>query len=137
MMQVFHLKVSRAGQVSPAVVDMHTRLAFRVDRDALAEIFSEEAKWRELGLSFDLVAEVQGDDLERAFSATNHIDRDWSENPGVAVKTTASCRSTSVGDLVVRDGTTFIVGKFGFSEIQRPVPVEPQLEPEPAQAPRG
>ncbi|KWT69523.1 MULTISPECIES: hypothetical protein [unclassified Variovorax] len=136
MMQVFHLKVARAGQLNPAVVDMHARIAFRVDRDALAEIFSEEVKWREVGLSFELVAEVEGDNLERAFSATNHIDSDWSGNPGVQVKTTASRRSTSVGDLVMRDGTTFVVDKFGFSEIQRPMPIEPEDEPETAELPR-
>ncbi|OUM04474.1 hypothetical protein [Variovorax sp. JS1663] len=145
MMQVFHCKVSRAGQLNPGVVDMHARIAFRVERQALAEIFSEEAKWRDLGLSFELVAEVEGDDLERAFSATNHIDRDWSDNPDVEVKTTNPRRSTSVGDLVVRDGTTFIVDKFGFSEIQREMPAEafvpepqPELESVAAeQAPRG
>lgn len=137
MIQVFHLKVARAGQLNPAVVDMHARVAFRVDREALAEIFSDEAKWRDLGLSFELVAEVQGDDLERAFSATNHIDRDWSENPDVAVKTDASRRSTSVGDLVVRDGASFVVDKFGFSEIQRLGPVDLEAEDEPAAAPRG
>lgn len=146
MMQVFHLKVARAGQLNPAVVDMHARIAFRVDREALAETFSEEAKWRDLGLSFELVAEVEGDDLERAFSATNHIDSDWAENHDVEVKTTAPRRSTSVGDLVVRDGASFVVDKFGFSEIQRAVPAdafvpEPQSEPEPdaadAEAPRG
>lgn len=140
MMQVFHLKVARAGQLNPAVVDMHARIAFRVDREAMAEIFSEEAKWRDLGLSFELVAEVEGDDLERAFSATNHIDSDWSENPGVQVKTTASRRSTSVGDLVLRDGSTFVVDKFGFSELPpscRPMAAEPDPEPESASAPRA
>ena len=137
MMQVFHLKVARAGQLNPGVVDMHARIAFRVDREALAGIFGDEAKWRELGLSFELVAEVEGDDLERAFSATNHIDRDWSENPDVEVKTAASRRSTSVGDLVVRDGASFVVDKFGFSEIQRPESVELEAENEPAAAPCG
>lgn len=129
--------MARTGQLNPAVVDMHARIAFRVDREALAETFSEEAKWRDLGLSFELVAEVEGDDLERAFSATNHIDSDWSENPGVEVKTTAPRRSTSVGDLVVRDRATFVVAKFGFSEIQRPAPVEKEVEQEPAATPRA
>ena len=139
-MQVFHLKVARAGQLNPAIVDMHARVAFRVDRDALAEIFSDEAKWRELGLSFELVAEVEGDNLERAFSATNHLDSDWSENPDVEIKTTNPRRSTSVGDLVVRDGTTFVVDKFGFSELARashPDAAESELEPESAPAPRA
>jgi len=137
MMQVFHCKLSRAGQLNPAVVDMHSRIAFRVDRQALSEVFSEEAKWHERGLSFELVAQVAGGDLERAFAATNHIDRDWSDNPDVEVKTSAPRRSTSVGDLVVRDGVTFVVAKFGFSEIERPAPVELDVEHEPAAAPRG
>ena len=139
MIQVFHCKVSRAGQLNPGVVDMHARIAFRVDRQAFAEIFSDEAKWRELGLSFELVAEVEGEDLERAFSATNHIDRDWSDNPDVEVKTTNPRRSTSVGDLVVRDGTTFVVDKYGFSEIPRAAPAgerEHELDSEGAAVPR-
>jgi len=139
-MQVFHLKVARAGQLNPAVVDMHARIAFRVDRQALTEIFSDEARWRGLGLSFELVAEVEGDDLERAFSATNHIDSDWSENADVQVMTAERCRSTSVGDLVLRDGSTFVVDKFGFSELPpacRPMAAEPDPEPESASAPRA
>ncbi|VTU44169.1 hypothetical protein [Variovorax sp. RA8] len=48
MMQAFHCKVCRAGQLNPGVIDMHARIAFRVDQQALAEIFGEEAKWREL-----------------------------------------------------------------------------------------
>jgi hypothetical protein len=55
MIQVFHCKVSRAGQLNPKVVDMHSRVAFRVDRQALAEIFGDAAKWRDFGLSFELV----------------------------------------------------------------------------------
>ena len=137
MMQVFHLKVARAGQLNPSVVDMHARIAFRVDREALAEIFSDEAKWRDLGLSFELVAQVEGDDLERAYSMTNHVDRDWSENPDVQVMTGERRRSTSVGDLVMRDGVTFVVDKFGFSEVQRTAPTELEVENEPVAAPRG
>jgi hypothetical protein len=137
MLQVFHCKVSRAGQMNLAVVEMHSRIAFRVDREALAEVLGDEAKWRERGLSFDLVAEVEGDELERAFSATNHVDRDWADNQDVEVKTTSPRRSTSVGDLVVRDGVMFVVDKFGFSEVQRPAPLELEVEHEPGTTPRG
>ncbi|CAN7783314.1 hypothetical protein LJR175_008312 [Variovorax sp. LjRoot175] len=138
MIQVFHCKVSRDGRSRADVVAMHERIAFRVDRQALNEIFSDEARWRELGIAFELVAEVEGDDLERACSATNHIDRDWSDNPDVEVKTANPRRSTSVGDLVVRDGVTFVVDKFGFSEVQRDSPPqEADPEPNPAPAPRA
>ena len=138
MLQVFHLKVSRQGQSQPAVVDMHTRIAFRVDQAALAEILGDEARWRDLGLSFELVAEVEGDDLERAFGATNHVDCDWANNPDVKVMTENPRRSTSVGDLVVSDGETFVVDKFGFSRLPRDSPgVATEQEPEPVAAPRG
>lgn len=137
MIEVFHCKVSPVGQVNPAVVQMHARIAFRVDRQALTEILNDEAAWRDRGLSFELVAHVESDDLERAFAATNHIDRDWSDNPDVEVKTTGSRRSTSVGDLVVRDGLTFVVGKFGFTYVSRPAPAEVEVEHVSTAAPRG
>ncbi|CAN7769917.1 hypothetical protein LJR290_007470 [Variovorax sp. LjRoot290] len=142
MIQVFHCKVNRGGQLRADVVAMHERIAFRVDHQALNEIFCEEAKWRELGLSFELVAEVEGEDLDRAFSATNHIDSDWSTNRDVKVMTRNPRRSTSVGDLVVRDGVTYVVDKFGFSKIARPEPIEDiaaeaVVEQETGVAPRG
>ena len=141
MIQVFHCKVTGDGQCQADVVDMHARIAFRVDREALAEILNDEARWRARGLSFDLVAEVEGDDLDRAFAATNHIDRDWSENPDVKVMTANQRRSTSVGDLVVREGVTFVVDRMGFTELPRLAAAEPaagpEAEPEGAMRPRG
>lgn len=107
MMQVFHLKVVRAGQLNPGVVDMHARIAFRVDREALAEIFGDEAKWRELGLSFELVAEVEGDDLERA--RRPRLVREH--------RCRGEDKRRAPQHVRRRPGRSFIVDKFCFSEI--------------------
>jgi len=65
---------------------------------------------------YDFVALVDCEDVEDAFRLTNHIDRNWQENPEV-VRTNpdmTSFRSTSVGDLIVKcpiecpeEGVTF------------------------------
>lgn len=61
------------------------------------------------------VAEVDTDDLEVAFELTNTIDRAWWENEGVKAIVTP-CRSTSVGDILVRGGKTFWTAGCGFEE---------------------
>lgn len=48
---------------------------------------------------FELVAEVDADDVDEAFRLTNHIDQPWYENEGV--KTIKKSRSTSMGDVIV------------------------------------
>lgn len=54
--------------------------------------------------------------LERAFELTNHIDRSWTENHEVAPVPGAH-RSTSTGDMVVRDGQGFACSSFGWMRV--------------------
>jgi hypothetical protein len=65
-----------------------------------------------------LVAEVAVTNLERAYELTNHIDRDWTTNAGVAAHV-SRVRSTSMGDVMqTADGKLHAVARFGFEELQ-------------------
>ena len=69
---------------------------------------------------YRLVAEVEVASLEAIFDLTNHgvHQQDWRTNPGVQVCTTASVRSTSVGDVVVApNGTPWICASVGWRRI--------------------
>ncbi len=65
---------------------------------------------------YHLVAIVSSDHRNDGFSLTNHIDSDWRENDGV-IALPGEHRSTSVGDIIVQDGVTSIVAKFGFTTL--------------------
>lgn len=62
-----------------------------------------------------LVAEVDTNDLEEAFKLTNHIDCNWSDNK--TVKTINPSRSTSMGDVLVKDNQRYVVSDFGFEKL--------------------
>lgn len=66
---------------------------------------------------YRLVAEVNTVDLDTAYRLTNNIDDVWTKNPGVKVYVGESDRSTSVGDLLVKDNITYIVAAIGFVRI--------------------
>ncbi|GMU82424.1 MAG: hypothetical protein AMXMBFR47_22950 [Planctomycetota bacterium] len=67
--------------------------------------------------AFQLVAEVDTYNLERAIGLTNHVDQDWSLNHGVWAKV-HPCRSTSVGDVIVTpDNEAYQVLSRGFRRL--------------------
>jgi hypothetical protein len=74
------------------------------------------------GATMTHVATVDTTDPEEAFRITNHIDSDWTQNPGVRALE-GSHRSTSVGDLLVegtpggRGSKHLIVEPVGFREL--------------------
>lgn len=57
--------------------------------------------------------------LDDAYMLTNHIDCHWWENKGVTL-VGEKTRSTSVGDVIFRNGKAHMVARFGFDEIQKP-----------------
>ena len=63
-----------------------------------------------------LTAEVDTEDLEKAFELTNHIDANWWENEGVTHHK-GSRRSTSCGDVMELKGNYFVVASAGFREL--------------------
>jgi hypothetical protein len=60
--------------------------------------------------------------LDDAYRLTNHIDRAWWENEGVNRVGSEPRRSTSVGDVIFRNGTPYRVASFGFDEIRKEAP---------------
>lgn len=62
------------------------------------------------------VAVVNTTDLEEAFKLTNHIEEDWTLNEGVT-PLVFRARSTSCGDVMVKDGKTYLVAMCGFKEV--------------------
>jgi hypothetical protein len=56
--------------------------------------------------------------VEEVYFLTNHVDRDWTTNPGVKAIGNRH-RSTSVGDVVINTttGEKLRVGSFGWDKI--------------------
>jgi hypothetical protein len=71
--------------------------------------------------AFMLVATVDTDDLEVAWERTNTIERAWVVNDGVQVFNAKNPhgghRSTSMGDVMVKDGEAFVAVSVGFQSI--------------------
>lgn len=67
--------------------------------------------------AYALVAEVDTCNLDTAFALTNHIEGDWTQNPGVRAFV-ESCRSTSVGDVIMMsDDEAYLVLPRGFRRL--------------------
>lgn len=67
---------------------------------------------------YDLVAEVDTEDLETAWELTNHIDESWTENKGVKAKA-EEARSSSPGDIFETEGgDLFVCASVGFRKIE-------------------
>lgn len=116
---VYHLKISAEGQLSKLVMDKYYD-ATGIGRDKLAsvaDIIRNAAEWQTLGLTYEQVATVDTNDLDKAYEFTNHIDQHWWDNPRVTVVEPRRHRSTSVGDLMHMDGKVFMVDSFGFTEV--------------------
>ena len=65
------------------------------------------------------VALVECIDIEDAFRATNTIDDIWIKNPEVIELYQTSCRSTSVGDVLVdEDGNAMYCAPCGWDDIE-------------------
>jgi len=62
------------------------------------------------------VADVKAESLEAAFCLTNNIENNWTANEEVtAVR--EQIRSTSMGDVMVSNGITYIVADCGFKKV--------------------
>jgi len=72
----------------------------------------ENPNWPE---GYELVAEVDSDDVDDAFRLTNHIDVAWYENEGVTVHKQA--RSTSVGDIIENNDGIFRCMPVGWEKL--------------------
>jgi len=70
--------------------------------------------------NYTLVALVDGESVDDAFFLTNHVNRPWWENDGVTLVGEPKVRSTSVGDVVVRDGESYRCARFGWEKVELP-----------------
>jgi len=71
---------------------------------------------------YELVATVECAGLEDVFRITNTIDSAWTNNPEVVElhpTNRSGYRSTSVGDVVVVDGTTHYCDMVGWKEVEK------------------
>jgi len=70
-------------------------------------------------MGYTFVATVETNDLDTAYTETNHIDWAWWENPTIQeYDIRKSKRSTSVGDMLVKeDGSRWIVASVGFEKL--------------------
>jgi hypothetical protein len=69
-------------------------------------------KWPE---EYQLIAETETDNLEKAFELTNHISCAWWDNEGVT--TVKKSRSTSIGDIIITNEGKFICYTNGWKKI--------------------
>jgi hypothetical protein len=67
---------------------------------------------------FECVAEVETDSLDEAYRCTNNIDNPWHLNTNVKALRREN-RSTSIGDLLRKDSTLYVVETEGFRELTR------------------
>jgi len=67
---------------------------------------------------FELVAEVLTEELNEAYELTNSVRSNWFENKnGMKIKVYKTlCRSTSVGDVMEKEGVLYYVDNFGFEK---------------------
>lgn len=66
-----------------------------------------------LTMGYELVAEVDTDNLSVAWNKTNTIDNYWWLNSGVTPHRTKT-RSTCIGDLMVHDRKCYVVDRVGY-----------------------
>lgn len=128
MMQLYHLDWEESRKFDEK---RHFDMVFGLRDDAMAEKFKAAF---EAGL-YRHVADVEGDDLDYAYHATNNgtATLSWSRQPLKGVHPVEpsfviaedgrqlGLRSTSIADIVVRDGIMHVVAMIGFTELG-PVP---------------
>jgi hypothetical protein len=79
----------------------------------------------EYGTGYELVATVEGSDLEQAWNLTNNVNSSWSLEPARGVEVLGKLpvavngrvyghRSSMVGDVFQVDGGSFVVAGVGF-----------------------
>lgn len=114
MVKVYHLMVPMRDLTPDKSKQVYFNLTFKPTKDLIGRVWSDMYQ----GLGYQLVAEVDSNDLEQVFDLTNHIDHDWTTNDKVdEFNPMTGKRSTSVGDIFERDGKYYFVDNSGFGEL--------------------
>src|SRR2546429_2946066 len=75
------------------------------------------SRWLNNHENYIKVAEVEGSDLDMVWDITQNKEDSWTKRPEVKWSKSHEIRSTSVGDVLVRNGKAWLVAWEGFSEI--------------------
>jgi len=124
-MELYHLDWSKSVDADR---DRHFLITLGFDETDEARGHYAEALAEGL---YEHVADVEGDDLDFLYAATNNgvVSDSWSRKPPEGVKpiepsyhlgedgTRYGRRSTSVGDLIVANGRLHAVAKLGFHDL--------------------
>lgn len=105
MIKVFHFA---------SLTDSAHFAAFSAKTDSILQCLQDKSA------EYKHVANVDVVGLEGAFTLTNTIDFGWWENLHVEPtfnRRQKGCRSTSVGDIMVKDDVIFLVDTFGFRDV--------------------
>jgi hypothetical protein len=115
MIKVYHFTKGNPNERTPIEVAL-----FRAPDDVpyVAELFRKTARAPAFSPfdHYEMVAEVESDDLDEVFEKTNSIDAPWVFNQGVA-PVRDRLRSTSVGDVMVLGEVAYVVAGMGFERI--------------------
>lgn len=129
-MKLYHLDWEKSVIVNE---ERHLQLIMPVvEKDQIAQLYNE-AFSQEL---YDLVAEVETEDLNYVYTATNNgvISDNWSTEPPKDVRPVEPSivgdlgrRSTCVGDIIDFDGKLHVVAPIGFFVIEADIISSPRL----------
>lgn len=82
------------------------------NNDFINSAFTEKVEAAKL----NEVAVIDTNDLNEAFTLTQNINSSWTVLPQVKTDL-KECRSTSAGDVLIKDGKFFLIAIAGFKKI--------------------
>lgn len=121
VVRVFHLtnlnaderrRLNRGGWDSDPKFTRHADITF-----GMSKVLADQVKIAWLEGEYHEAAVVKTDSLDWAYQQTNNISHVWNLNDDV-VALTDQFKSTSVGDVMLKDGKFYVVASMGFEEIE-------------------
>lgn len=111
-MKLYHLDWDKSLDINPMTHFNMIRPSTPTDYQLIKKAF-------EKGGLFDHVADLDFDDAEDVFAATQHGDRPWYETPEAGVRPIGNARrrSTAIGDIIVTDKQTVLIATRGMQPI--------------------
>jgi len=79
----------------------------------------EEVKTAIYNSKYKHVATYFDDNMSNAYCLTQNFDHSWveTEEDLLSVKVEGGCRSTMIGDIMIKNGVIFMVDRVGFTEL--------------------